>query len=323
MVSFCSSCRLFLLVGLACVVAADSLNLRPIIGVVSEPISPEAALANGLDANRSSYIAASYVKYLEMAGARVVPLKYNAPTEELDGLLQGLNGILYPGGGASLAPDSPFYKAASHMFQFAISENDKGNYFPVWGTCLGFQFLSLMGAKGNHTVLTSGFDSEDLPLPLDFTGAAKASKLFSTAPSFVYDSLQTKPITMNAHHSGVTPQAAKNNAQYDDFYSVLSTNKGRQGREFVSTIESKKYPVYGTQYHPEKIPFEWVVEKEPIPHSFDAVVASQYFANFFVSEARKSSKTLQNENDYLIYNYNASFTGKAGGYFTESYFFTV
>ena len=89
MVSFCSSCRLFLLVGLACVVAADSLNLRPIIGVVSEPISPEAALANGLDANRSSYIAASYVKYLEMAGARVVPLKYNAPTEELDGLLQG------------------------------------------------------------------------------------------------------------------------------------------------------------------------------------------------------------------------------------------
>ena len=128
---------------------------------------------------------------------------------------------------------------------------------------------------------------------------------------------------MNAHHSGVTPQAAKNNAQYSSFSSILSTNKDRQGREFVSTIESKKYPVYGTQYHPEKIPFEWVVEKEPIPHSFDAVVASQYFANFFVSEARKSEKRLSNENDYLIYNYNASFTGKTGGYFTESYFFTV
>ena len=63
---------------------------------------------------------------------------------------------------------------------------------------------------------------------------------------------------MNAHHSGVTPQAAKNNAQYDDFYSVLSTNKGRQGREFVSTIESKKYPVYGTQFHAELLPNQLV-----------------------------------------------------------------
>ena len=104
---------------------------------------------------------------------------------------------------------------------------------------------------------------------------------------------------------------------------MLSTNNGRQGKEFISTIEAKDYPIYGTQYHPEKINFEWVVEKEPIPHSFDAVVASQYFANFFVNEARKSSQTLANENDYLIYNYNTNFTGKSGGYFTETYFFSV
>ena len=51
-------------------------------------------------------------------------------------------------------------------------------------------------------------------------------------------------------------------------------------------------------------------------------MASQYFANFFVNEARKSTQTLGNENDYLIYNYNTTFTGKAGGYFTETYFFS-
>ena len=82
---------------------------------------------------------------------------------------------------------------------------------------------------------------------------------------------------------------------------------------------SKKYPIYGTQYHPEKINFEWVVEKEPILHTIDAVVASQYFANF-VNEARKSNIKLENENDYLIYNYT-NFTGRSGGYFTETYFF--
>ena len=48
----------------------------------------------------TSYIAASYVKYLEMAGARVVPLIYNQPSDDIDTLLKGINGILFPGGGA-------------------------------------------------------------------------------------------------------------------------------------------------------------------------------------------------------------------------------
>ena len=104
------------------------------------------------------------------------------------------------------------------------------------------------------------------------------------------------------------------------FIRFLVQTKTAKG---VNSCLRLKAKVPCVQYHPEKIPFEWVVEKEPIPHSFDAVVASQYFANFFVSEARKSEKKLSNENDYLIYNYNASFTGKTGGYFTESYFFTV
>ena len=314
-------------------------NFRPIIGVVSEPISPEMSqeLYNNNNNNddditttttttttkkATSYIAASYVKYLEMAGARVVPLIYNQPSDDIDTLLKGINGILFPGGGACLqSTNCPFFESASRMFKYAIQSNDNGNYFPVWGTCLGFQFLSVMGAGENQTVLSSGFDSEDLPLPLNFTSSVTNSKLFANAPTTVMTNLKTKPITMNAHHSGVTPKAGKNNKQFADFYTVLSTNNGRQGKEFISTIEAKKYPIYGTQYHPEKINFEWVIEKEPIPHTFDAVVASQYFANFFVNEARKSNIKLENENDYLIYNYNTNFTGKSGGYFTETYFF--
>ena len=302
----------------------QAMNYRPIIGVVSEPITPERYHGDMFASSPkkpTSYIAASYVKYLEMAGARVVPLIYDQASDDIDTLLKGINGILFPGGGASLQPDSPFFQSASRMFQYAVAANDNGDHFPVWGTCLGFQFLSVMGAGENNTVLSSGFDSEDLPLPLNFTSAVGNSKLFKDAPSFVMDNLKTKAITMNAHHSGVTPEAGANNKKFNEFYTVLSTNNGRQGKRFISTIEAKKYPIYGTQYHPEKINFEWVVEKEPIPHSYDAVVASQYFANFFVNEARKSTQTLENENNYLIYNYNTNFTGKSGGYFTETYFF--
>ena len=34
---------------------------------------------------------------------------------------------------------------------------------------------------------------------------------------------------------------------------VLSTNVGRNGTEFVSSMEHKTYPIYATQFHPEKV----------------------------------------------------------------------
>lgn len=45
----------------------------------------------------------------------------------------------------------------------------------------------------------------------------------------------------------------------------------------------KKYPIYGTQWHPEKLQFEWE-PKEAISHSPDAVLVGQYMANFFVKQ---------------------------------------
>lgn len=35
-------------------------------------------------------------------------------------------------------------------------------------------------------------------------------------------------------------------------FDVLSVNDDKKGRTFVSTIEGKKLPFYGVQWHPEK-----------------------------------------------------------------------
>lgn len=49
-----------------------------------------------------------------------------------------------------------------------------------------------------------------------------------------------------------------------------------------------QYPVYATQWHPEKNAFEWASFLR-IPHSPEGIEVTQEMANFFVSEARKSS----------------------------------
>ncbi|XP_011409161.2 PREDICTED: gamma-glutamyl hydrolase A-like [Amphimedon queenslandica] len=132
-----------------------SLNLRPIIGIVSETTT-----------EGHSYIAASYVKYIESAGARVVPIINNITQDELKDLFGSINGVLFPGGGSSLV-ESAYLEVAKTIFELAKQANDEGDYFPLWGTCLGFQLLCVLQSGTNH--ILSSFDSEDYSIPLNFT----------------------------------------------------------------------------------------------------------------------------------------------------------
>lgn len=64
-----------------CVAPDRKLNFRPVIGILSHPGDGASGRLN--NASSASYIAASYVKFVESAGARVIPLIYNEPLEVL------------------------------------------------------------------------------------------------------------------------------------------------------------------------------------------------------------------------------------------------
>ena len=55
--------------------------------------------------------------------------------------------------------------------------------------------------------------------------------------------------------------------EMDQFWDILSVNKDVNGLEFVSTIEAKNYPIFGTQFHPEKNAYEWAPKYPGIPHT--------------------------------------------------------
>lgn len=54
------------------------------------------------------YIAASYVKWIELAGGRVVPIPYNGTTDEMDTIFSRINGLLLPGGGAEVSAGATY-----------------------------------------------------------------------------------------------------------------------------------------------------------------------------------------------------------------------
>lgn len=80
--------------------------------------------------------------------------------------------------------------------------------------------------------------------------------MFKSAPADVMSILSSQNVTMNNHHYGIYTPHFKSTEALSSFFDLLSVNKDRTGDEFVSTIEAFKYPIYGTQWHPEKNPFE-------------------------------------------------------------------
>ncbi|XP_062254476.1 gamma-glutamyl hydrolase-like [Platichthys flesus] len=132
------------------------LNSRPII----DEASKDSQATKGY-----SYIPACYVKYLEAAGARVVPVRLNLSEEEYTKIFNSINGFVLPGGSSDLL-ESPYSRAAGIMFNLALRTNDASDYFPILGTCLGFEQLTVLTAKEHLLSLT---DTMGVALPLDLT----------------------------------------------------------------------------------------------------------------------------------------------------------
>lgn len=269
------------------------------------------------------------MKWLESAGARVVPIEYNWNASQLDTTLGALNGVLFTGGEESLLPTSPYYQTASHIWDKVLASNDKGVYFPLWGTCMGFQLISLLAAQ-NQTVLSHyAFDTSDVALPLELTPAAADSRMLGPDDGDDYaramvDILSEQNVTQNFHHDGIDPAMFLGvNGNLTDFFNLLSTNEDSTGKAFASTIEAKDYPIYGVQWHPERPQFQWATS-DRISHTIDAIRAMQYTANFFVHEATKndhSFATQDAENDALIYNYQPVYQPGDDASSEQIYFF--
>ena len=63
-------------------------------------------------------------------------------------------------------------------------------------------------------------------------------------------------LAFNNHGLGITPAKFRESSAYD-YLKILSIDKDRNGKEFVSTVEGRSLPIYGTQWHPEKAAWEW------------------------------------------------------------------
>lgn len=299
-----------------------TINNQPIIGILSLPLHPY----ENFPVNGTTYIATSYVNYLEMSGARVVPIRVDHSYSELDYLFTRLNGILFTGGSADFWVNSssvpvltPDYAAKGcYLYNKVKQANDQGSFYPLWGTCLGFELLHVCANNQFGTI--GNFNGEPSYTQVSqFLPAANTSTIFNTLdPNWsqrVMNIMSTKNVSLLSHSHGISPQAYAQYPALGQMYKVLSYMNDKSGSTFVGMIEGVKYPIYGTQFHPEKNLFEW--NQASIPHFYEAVEMSQFLSNFFVSQTRKNLNQFPSNEltPALIYNWPPVFI--------NSYFETI
>ena len=92
----------------------EGLNNRPIIGILAQECQPYFPV----EICSTSYIAASYVKYIESAGARVVPVLINQPEEYYRIIFNSTNGILFPGGNVLISDSGVYTRDVIYVLWF-------------------------------------------------------------------------------------------------------------------------------------------------------------------------------------------------------------
>jgi len=270
----------------------------PLIGILSQPFS--SSLHNATSPG-DHYIAASYAKWLEAGGARSIPIPYDASASLLDDIWTQIHGVLLPGGAAA------YPETVTWLLDKVVESNKAGNFFPAWGTCLGFEFLIQYG--GGPTALQTGFAVENVSLALEHVHPVGLY-----ADPTQYFTVTQLNVTMNNHMSGIMPHQFQKSAALTKRWQITSTNKDLNGRPFVSTIEPvdpEGFPVYGVQYHPEKNAFEYAtypgtnVPYEAIDHSPEGVAFSLSMARFIADLARRAMR----ENRQHAYTKEALYPG--------------
>ena len=91
-------------------------------------------------------------------------------------------------------------------------------------------------------------------------------------------------------------------------FRILSYDNYEDGHPIVSTVEAFNYPIYATQYHPEKNTFDYL--NPSIPHTRRAQQFSEDQAFFFVEECKKNKHSFdcfEEEVKALMNNYRRYF----------------
>ena len=247
---------MFLLIAIPIIIGlvpGSTANDRPIIGVLVQEISQvfEMMYPGRYDA----YIAASYVKWVESGGARVIPIWTGRDENYYKNLMLKINGVLLPGGNIDKYEKGGYAEAAEYIVNIAEEFNSIKDYFPIFGIGLGMDYMLFLANDGNDMTVDCNVESLSFSLVLGKKSATQ-SALYNSSSDHIKKMMTTHPVSvLNAKKCYTKDYFEKSKLVKQ--WIPFSYNYDQKGTMIITSVEHTIFPFYGTLFHSEKIPFEW------------------------------------------------------------------
>ncbi len=262
-----------------------------------------------------SFVPSSYAEWVYKANANVIIVPFELDLERLETILRLVNAVMLPGGATPLYDNEPkvikidvgYDKEPKKLSKFSIKESQiisvalkiidqNPESLKIWGTCLGFEQLLLhFDPKLNFSIVLDKDVSREIEISEEFT-----DKFISLFGEEAKEALENNQLSYMNHHFALWEEDFLDNDNLIDAFRIIATShveSPHPEKKIVAAIQGKKYPIFATQFHPEKNEFE---SKANATKSSQAFTVMEKFAIVFVnslSEANKSNNELLSQSE--------------------------
>ena len=263
------------------------INTKPIIGIYSNEYP-----SNDSISYNKTQVGIPYIRWLESSGANVLIIQQWYSDNEIDNILNNINGVLLLGDGKNTL-NQTWGQKLIYLINSSLKKN-----IPIWATCSSFEIIhSFISGKN---VLEFGFD--DTNVIHSFNNISNNSKMFSLFNQSLLN-LFNEFLGYYNHKFSINKTRFNNEKKLTDFFKITSLSKDMKSKQFINSVEGINKNIYATQFHPEKVPFqrkEYNVEYEK-----NSIRVSTLLGIFFVEECRKNKNrfNLDKKNYYFIDSY--------------------
>jgi hypothetical protein len=213
----------------------------PVIGVLKLPMYNE--LEQQLNWSPDSYISASHVKFLESAGARVLPIDLGMNPKELQILMKKLNGVYIPGD-HNVRGNQEFFRTVSDIVQHAQMFNEEaGNHFPIAAFGYGGLVMLQDSVKNNNFGHKLTEDLVEKRFKLDYTKHPDDTFLFDSIKEVDLVETFLRSYYYNTLAFGVSLQELRHNQEAIKSYSPTLVLK--DSGDLIAGFEAHAFPFYG------------------------------------------------------------------------------
>lgn len=261
-----------------------------------------------------TYTAASYIKWVEQSGARAMPIPWDLDDAELTQVFSYINGLVIPGGFWNIYEDpanekgfTPMTAGVVRMLALAKKANDAGDYFPIYGIQQGMELMCAALAaddSGDYKLFDWTFKLENWATNLQYMRNATDHMWSFQRPETIDFTSKNEAVTYYQHYTLSVVRFLRHDT-LRDFFDITAMSKDQNGQQFVSAIQAKNYPFFGTQFLAPGNNFEFKRQLH-LNHNARTIEFTQSLSNYFVQNARVNAHSypLEDDEDHLlIYNY--------------------